>query len=295
MLGIAGVDDFASAGRFLGITNVDSPSGTSAEELASFIKSQFFPTVPAESDLMFLQEQGVLSTTGENRMQDVLLRLLLRKNVFEWQDARLIHWDGGVFETRIGAEIRQLSLAPDAAVFRRIGDERIPVDQGVWLGGESMELRIIDDRIEALVYRSGPMNPAADRYSPLANWQTHRSSEELDQAIRALNIGNLDDIVILSRGPSNRALRVEVRGTDGERVIEGSRLRTLLSLRDSLVYIDEERNADRELWGMSFFGGGWGHGVGLCQVGAYGMAIDGASAEEILKTYYRGIEIERVY
>ena len=295
LLGIAGVDDFASAGRFLGITNVDSPSGTSAEELASFIKSQFFPTVPAESDLLFLQEQGVLSTTGENRMQDVLLRLLLRKNVFEWQDARLIHWDGEFFEARIGAEIRQLSLAPDAAVFRRIGDERIPVDQGVWLGGESMELRIIDDRIEALVYRSGPMSPAADRYSPLANWQTHRSSEELNQAIRALNIGNLDDIVILSRGPSNRALRVEVRGTDGERVIEGSRLRTLLSLRDSLVYIDEERNADRELLGMSFFGGGWGHGVGLCQVGAYGMAIDGASAEEILKTYYRGIEIERVY
>ncbi len=295
LLGIAGVDDFASAGRFLGIANVVSPSGTSPEDLASFIKSQFFPEVPADSELLFLQEQGVLSATGENRIQDVLLRLLMRKSVFEWQDARLIHWDGEVFEARIGAEIRQLSLAPDAAVFRRIGDERIPVDQGVWLGGESMELRIVDDQIEALVYRQVPMSPAADRYSPLANWQTHRTRDELNQAIRALNIGNLDDIVILSRGPSNRAIRVEVRGTAGMRVIEGSRLRTLLSLRDSLVYIDEERNADRELLGMSFFGGGWGHGVGLCQVGAYGMAIDGASAEEILKTYYRGIEIERAY
>jgi stage II sporulation protein D len=295
LLGIAGVDDFASAGRFLGIANVGSASGTSPEDLASFIKSQFFPDVPADSDLLFLQEQGVLSATGENRIEDVLLRLLLRKSVFEWQDARLIRWDGEVFETRIGAEIRQLALAPDAALFRRVGDERIPVDQGVWMGGESMELRIVDDQIEALVYRRVTTSSAADRYSPLANWQTHRTWEELDQAIRALNIGNLDDIVILSRGPSNRAISVEVRGTGGQRVIEGSRLRTLLSLRDSLVYIDEERNANSELLGMSFFGGGWGHGVGLCQVGAYGMAIDGASAEDILKTYYRGIEIERAY
>ena len=295
LLGIAGVDDYASAGRFLGIADVDSPAGTSPEDLASFIKSIFFPGIPAVSDLLFLQEQGILLATGENRLEDVLLRLLLRKSAFEWQDARLIRWDGEVFEARIGAEIRQLSLAPDVAIFRRIGDERISVDQGIWLGGESMELRIIDDRVEALVYRLGPANPAADRYSPLASWQTHRTREELNQAIRALNLGSLDDLVILSRGPSNRALRVEVRGTDGRRVIEGSRLRTLLSLRDSLVYIDAERNADRELLGMSFFGRGWGHGVGLCQVGAYGMAIDGASAEDILKTYYRGIEIERIY
>jgi stage II sporulation protein D len=61
------------------------------------------------------------------------------------------------------------------------------------------------------------------------------------------------------------------------------------------VYIDEERNADGDLTGMSFFGNGWGHGVGLCQVGAYGMALDGATAEEILRTYYTGIELERVF
>ena len=295
LLGIAGVVDFPTAGRFLGMADVDSPSAGSAEDLASFIKSRFFPGIPAESDLLFLQEQGVLSITGENEMHAVLLRLLLRKNAFEWQDARLIHWDGEVFETRIGPEILRLTLAPDAAIFRRVGEERIPVDQGAWLGGESMELRIIDEQIEALVYRPGPEDPAADRYSPLADWETHRTGEELDEAVRPLSIGRLDDIAILSRGRSGRAVRVEMRGTEGMRVIEGSRLRTLLGLRDSLVYIDEERNARRELLGMSFFGGGWGHGVGLCQVGAYGMAIDGASAEEILKTYYQGIEIESIY
>ena len=129
----------------------------------------------------------------------------------------------------------------------------------------------------------------------VARWQTHRTREELETAIRPLRIGGIEDIIVLERGPSDRVVRVEIRGTIGRRVVSGPRLRTLLGLRDSLVFMDEERNRDRELLGISFFGSGWGHGVGLCQVGAYGMAMDGATVEEILKTYYRGIELERVF
>ena len=43
---------------------------------------------------------------------------------------------------------------------------------------------------------------------------------------------------------------------------------------------------------MTFYGRGWGHGVGMCQVGAYGMALDGATFEEILTKYYKGIELD---
>ena len=42
-----------------------------------------------------------------------------------------------------------------------------------------------------------------------------------------------------------------------------------------------------------FSGRGWGHGVGLCQVGAFLMARKGATYQEILKTYYRGVTIEK--
>ena len=42
-------------------------------------------------------------------------------------------------------------------------------------------------------------------------------------------------------------------------------------------------------------GRGWGHGVGMCQVGAFGMALDGATYEEILKKYYKGIELRKLY
>ena len=44
-----------------------------------------------------------------------------------------------------------------------------------------------------------------------------------------------------------------------------------------------------------FHGAGWGHGVGLCQIGAAVMATQGFSAEEILKHYFTGVEIKKIY
>ena len=42
-------------------------------------------------------------------------------------------------------------------------------------------------------------------------------------------------------------------------------------------------------------GHGWGHGVGMCQVGAFGMALEGATFDRILKKYYTGIELKKLY
>jgi stage II sporulation protein D len=86
-----------------------------------------------------------------------------------------------------------------------------------------------------------------------------------------------------------------VRGTAGKTSLRALRLRALLGLRDSLFYFDEERNARGDLLGMTFYGTGWGHGVGLCQVGSFGMAMDGALYDEILKTYYTGIDLKKMY
>jgi stage II sporulation protein D len=66
-------------------------------------------------------------------------------------------------------------------------------------------------------------------------------------------------------------------------------------LRDSLFSFDIERNAVGDVLGITFYGRGWGHGVGMCQVGAYGMALEGATYEEILKKYYKGIDLKKLY
>jgi stage II sporulation protein D len=146
-----------------------------------------------------------------------------------------------------------------------------------------------------LMYRINFANPAADRYSRLAVWQVRKTKAELDTAFRGLSIGEFTDMRVLQRGASERPINTEVIGSNGSATVPALRLRTLLTLRDSLMSFDIERNAAGAVVGATFFGRGWGHGVGMCQVGAYGMALDGAGFEEILKKYYKGIELTKLY
>ena len=73
----------------------------------------------------------------------------------------------------------------------------------------------------------------------------------------------------------------------------GLKIRQILNLRDNLFVIDRETDEEGQPTHFIFSGRGWGHGVGLCQVGAFLMAQKGATHEDILKTYYRGIKIEK--
>src|SRR5438552_1444944 len=160
--------------------------------------------------------------------------------------------------------------------------------QGSWIGGELMDFRAVGSTIQMLVYRINFANPAADRYSRLALWQVHKTRRELDAALKALNIGAIRDMRVIDRGPSERPVMTEIIGTSGRRTVRALRLRTLLGLRDSQFSFDIERNAQGKVLGMMINGRGWGHGVGMCQIGAYGMALEGATYEEILKKYYKG-------
>ena len=71
--------------------------------------------------------------------------------------------------------------------------------------------------------------------------------------------------------------------------MKGFDVRNLLDLRESLTVIELQRDASGRIVSAVFAGKGWGHGVGLCQVGAYGMALRGADYKEILSHYYSGI------
>jgi stage II sporulation protein D len=78
-------------------------------------------------------------------------------------------------------------------------------------------------------------------------------------------------------------------------VLNGYKVRGTLGLKDTLFSITREVNPDGSIASFTFHGRGWGHGVGLCQVGAFGMARAGHSYEEIIKTYYKGVEIHKAY
>jgi stage II sporulation protein D len=296
VLAVARVATFSDAARFMGLPDRGEPaSKTDAPALAAFVRQTFYPAVTAASDLAFLNEQGILPVAGSPPVDDLLFRLIDRKGAFEWQQGVLTSWDGTKMRLLVNGQPKEFALAPDALVYQRIGDDRLALTSGAWIGGELVDFRAENGTIAMLVYRINFANPAADRYSRLAIWQVHKTAAELDAAFRPLAIGEFADLRVVERGPSERAVSTEITGTRGRRTVPALRLRTLLGLRDSLFSYDIERNARGAVLGAMFYGRGWGHGVGMCQVGAYGMAIDGATYDEILKKYYKGIELKKLY
>jgi stage II sporulation protein D len=296
VLAVAHVDTFADAARFMGLPERGEPSSTTdVNVLSAFVRQTFYPSVMTSSDLGFLDDQGILPATGSLPASDVLFRLIDRKGAFEWQQGVLTAWDGTKMRLLVNGQPKEFTLKPDALIYQRVGDDRLPQTAGAWIGGELIDFRAENGAIPMLVYRINFANPAADRYSRLAIWQMHKTAAELDAAFKSLAIGDFTDLRVVERGPSDRAVNTEIVGARGRKTVAALRLRTLLGLRDTLFSYDIERNARGAVLGMTFYGRGWGHGVGMCQVGAFGMALDGATYDEILKKYYKGIELKTIY
>jgi stage II sporulation protein D len=295
VLATAGVTNFTQLRRFLGMTGSGEPPSLAVGPLATWLRATFYPNAKPGSDLEFMVEQGILPAAGGAVLREVLFRLIDRKSAFEWQQGVLTQWDGQAVKLNVGGKIIDFKVSPNALYFFRMGDERTAMKEGEWIGGELFEFRAVDGVIQMIVYRKNWVNPAADRYSRLAEWQVHKTRQELETAFRSLNLGEIRGMRVIERGPSERPVSTEISGSLRKANVRALNLRTLLGLRDSLFYFDEERNAKGELIGITFYGQGWGHGVGMCQIGAYGMALDGATYDQILKKYYTGIDLKKSY
>ena len=128
---------------------------------------------------------------------------------------------------------------------------------------------------------------AGDRF----RWTVTRRRAELDKLLAKYRLGTVRSIEVLDRGVSGRARAVRVTGTTRSEVIRGElRIRkTFGNLRSSL-FVVQVRDG-----GATFRGAGFGHGVGMCQTGAIGMAEAGKSYREILKHYYPGTSLRKLW
>lgn len=133
-----------------------------------------------------------------------------------------------------------------------------------------------------------------DRSAAVYNWSVRKTRRELEATINPrLALGTIRDLQVLRRGVSGRIIELRVVGSKGSETVRGFAIRSVLDLREILAVIEIQRDARGEIEAVVFAGKGWGHGVGLCQVGAYGMAVRGADYREILGHYYRGAEFSR--
>jgi SpoIID/LytB domain protein len=102
---------------------------------------------------------------------------------------------------------------------------------------------------------------------------------------------------VLERGVSGRSRSIEISGSLGTVQVRGElNIRKLFGmLNSSLFLIDIERSPTGALQALIFRGGGWGHGVGMCQLGAIGRAERGQDYKAILRHYFNGAEVFRLY
>lgn len=133
-------------------------------------------------------------------------------------------------------------------------------------------------------------------------WKVTYGRRELEEILKeksGFDFGTLKEIKPISRGPSGRIYRLNIVGSK-KSVIVGKELeiRRWLSkthLYSSAFIVRTEYDARGEVERFIFHGAGWGHGVGLCQIGAAVMATKGFTAEEILKHYFPEITIRKIY
>lgn len=133
-------------------------------------------------------------------------------------------------------------------------------------------------------------------------WHIDYTQEELASLIArktGLRFGKILDLVPLERGKSGRIVRLKIVGTERERVIgKELEIRRTLSeshLKSSAFVVTTQQGADGTPQSFHLSGAGWGHGVGLCQIGAAMMGEKGYDHEAILRHYYPGATLKTLY
>ena len=133
-------------------------------------------------------------------------------------------------------------------------------------------------------------------------WSQTYSQTELKQLLEEkleVQFGDIIDLVPLSRGKSGRIYRLKIVGKERTLII-GKELEIRRALSKSHLYssaftVEKADIKDGVPQKFIIKGAGWGHGVGLCQIGAAMMGKQGYRYEEILLHYYKGAEITKAY
>jgi stage II sporulation protein D len=203
----------------------------------------------------------------------------------------------GKLVIRSGRSDRQLAVRPDVFLFRQFGGELYPVREAAVLGGEEVSFQT--DASGSVIYleiKPTTSPTAAEAMSPFTNWTRTLSASAVQSRLSRYvrGIGTLYDVNIKKKGYSRRAVELEIIGSNGTQILKGGKIRSALKLNEQLFVIDK-RYSGNQVASYTFTGRGWGHGVGMCQYGAFGLAKMGVKYDEIIKHYYTGVELTRAY
>jgi len=203
---------------------------------------------------------------------------------------------GGGLTVRTDKGEASLPIDLAARLFRSLDGARLGTSELDLAEGDKVTFVAQGGRITFLEAQQSLLGASADRSSKYYRWEVRMTPDEVSKAIsRYGTVGQVRDVVPKRFGVSGRVIEAAIVGSDGELVLDGLRVRWGLGLRENLFVIDRERDAAGNVTRFVFTGKGWGHGVGLCQVGSFGMAQAGSTFDRILQHYYTGIRLRKEY
>ena len=130
--------------------------------------------------------------------------------------------------------------------------------------------------------------------SPYYEWEERIKERDLRSILeeKGLDLSRIKEIELTEKSPSGRAVKIAIKQRRKTQFLRANNFRLFAGpelIRSTLFTVSKEKNK------FVFKGHGWGHGVGMCQWGVKGMAEKGKDYKEILKHYYTGVKIEKVY
>jgi peptidoglycan hydrolase-like amidase len=185
-----------------------------------------------------------------------------------------------------------------AWLFRSFAGDSYAVDRLTLIGGERVTYHLnAAGRVDFIEAAPSERGASSDRFSSVAQWRERVTAEEMRRRLSRsrINLGDIEEIVPVTFGTSNRVLEVEIVGDEGRSRLRGPQIRNTLGLKENLFVVDRETDSRGRVTAFVFTGRGWGHGVGMCQVGAYGLAKEGYSYTAILQKYYTGVKVQKIY
>lgn len=248
--------------------------------LETYVAGVLMGEVPAVWEPQALWAQAVVSRSyglhqrGENARRAYHVEANTRNQVFELGSPPA-PLEGAVAATR--CEVLTWQGAPILAAYHSASGGRTASAREVW--GQHLSY-LTSTEVQG------------EENSPDTYWRAAVSRTTMARALRGLglDVGAVRSARVSARSESGRVLELRFEGTRGETVLSGGELRSALgesTLKSTLFELSAE--SERFL----FVGSGRGHGVGMSQWGAQGMAQRGAHYTEILRTFYPGTKLKR--
>ncbi len=133
-------------------------------------------------------------------------------------------------------------------------------------------------------------------------WKVEYYQKDLEKIIRTktgIDFGDILDLIPVERGKSSRLIKLKIVGSKRTltlgKELEIRRILSKSHLYSSAIVIDKENIQEGIPQKFIIYGAGWGHGVGLCQIGAAVMASKGFQFDEILLHYFSNARLKKIY